>query len=200
LVFFVEPRRRTALIRNSDFYFVRLPGWSDRLLMSASNRPELFPSFLWLILLQEERSVYHSKEILRCSAELEPQFVKVNTMHMADESEHVDVGESLLEILWDQNRRWVRSLNSRLLAFILSEFCSTPKRSGVRVMRQLIQDCPDLQPRADELMNQFRALGKNSEFHRNLYSRTIVPKAFARLDRFSEFRKLGKSMPGYIPL
>ena len=188
------------LYANTDFYFVRMPAWSERVFMRASRRPELFPAFLWLILLQEERSVFHSNEILRHSGHLEPQFVKVNTMHMTDESEHVDLGEALLEILWDRNRRWVRSANARLLRFIISEFCAAPKRSGVRVIQQWIRECPELQPRSRKLLDQFRALGRDLNFHRNLYSRTIVPKAFARLDRFPEFRRLGQSMPGYVPL
>lgn len=190
----VEP----GLYRDGDFHFIRAPRWVERVARRAMDAPRCFPLFLWLILLQEERSVYYSKEILRQRKRLDPRFVEVNRLHMVDESAHVNVGEALLQALWDRNRAWVRAVNARLFAWVVGEFFGAPKRSGVNVVRELEREFPEIRPRLPEILDQVRALRSDPRFLRNQYSRTIVPKSFARFDRFPEFRGLGRVMPGYL--
>src|SRR5438045_2876207 len=83
--------------------------------MAIAAQPRLFPLFLWLALLQEERSLYYSKRCLARSAELEPQFVATHRAHLADEVGHVERDEELLDWLWPQVGPLLRFINVRLL-------------------------------------------------------------------------------------
>ena len=59
------------LYSTSDFYFVRAPrGWMA-IGNWVSRRPLFFPVFLWLMLLQEERSLYFARAFVREQASVE---------------------------------------------------------------------------------------------------------------------------------
>jgi hypothetical protein len=69
----------------------------------------------------------------------------------------------------------------------------------VRVVVQLVRECLELRELLPEMRRQLRALGRSESYHRSLYSRDIVPRTFARLDRAPEFRRLGRHLLGYRP-
>ena len=179
--------------------FVRPPSALSRILRKVLDWPALRPTFLWIALIQEERGTFFGEEVLRVSERLDPQMVDWQRRHLADETDHLSLGEALLPLYWDASPAWVRRLNGRLLRFVLREFLSAPKRSGVRVIEYLVKGCPELTPRKAELLSAMRALDRNARFHESLYSRKIVPRTFALFDRYVEFRNLGKSLWGYSP-
>ena len=191
--------RRCApeLYTGRDFHFVRVP----RLWMAASRwaveRPFLFPMFLWLMLLQEERSLFYSRSILRHREAIEPHFVKAHRLHMADEVGHVRWDEELLDALWHRARPLSRQVNAKLFAWMLDEFFSTPKRAQLRVAEALAGEFPELRGRLPEMKRQLLALSRDAGFRTSLYSREIVPRTFARLDATPEFRAL--EICGYQP-
>lgn len=163
------------------------------------NWGALRPMLLWIALIQEERGVYFSEEILRHSEQIDSRMVDWQREHMADETGHVSLGEELLPLYWDGSPQWVRRLSGGLLRLVLREFLSAPKRSGIHVIEYLVKECPELMPRRGALIEAMRALDHNPEFHESLYSRKIVPKTFRLFDRYPEFRDLGRSVRGYSP-
>ena len=179
------------LYSTSDFYFVRAPrGW-----MAIGNwvarRPLFFPLFLWLMLLQEERSLYFARAFVREQASLEPHFVETQRLHSEDEAGHVRMGEELIEMLWRDAAPYRRRINAGLFSWMLREFFNTPKRAQVRVVQELVREFPELRPRQTSMKDQMLALEHNVEFQMSLYSREIVPRTFARFDEWPEFRALG---------
>src|SRR6185295_2280360 len=80
--------RRAApeLYAGGDFHFIRVPRALVAVLRAATRRPRLFPLFLWLMLLQEERSLHYSGEYLRRRAEMEPAFLGAYRAHLVDEA------------------------------------------------------------------------------------------------------------------
>jgi len=140
-----------------------------------------------------------SFEVLRQSEQLDPRMVDWQRSHLADETNHLNLGEALLPLYWDAAPLWMRWLNGRLLRFVIREFLSAPKRSGVRVIEYLVKECPELTRRKAELLSAMRGLDRNPRFHESLYSRRIVPKTFALFDRYTEFHHLGKRLWGYSP-
>ncbi|MGH9723180.1 MAG: diiron oxygenase [Bryobacteraceae bacterium] len=188
-----EPERYAG----GDFYFIRVPRWGTAILRGSMRAPRLFPLYIWLMLLEEERSLYYSREILAHRTELDPRFVQVNTAHMQDEAEHVDVNERLLDLYWDRSHAWIRNANARLFEWLVDEYFNAPKRAGVAVVRELVGEFPDLGPRRDEMVSAIRALRSNDVFHRNQYSRAIVPRVFAHFDRRPEFKSIGRVLRGY---
>ncbi|HEY1661062.1 MAG TPA: diiron oxygenase [Verrucomicrobiae bacterium] len=184
---------------NGDFHFIRLPFLPSAFLQQWVKRAHRFPFFLWILLIQEERALFYAKEFLNQAADLEPKFVATQRRHLADEVGHVQWDEELLDWVWPQTgKRW-REINARLFSWMMGEYFTTPKRSGLRVVMQLVKEFPELKPRWPELHKQMLQLSGNQEFNSLSYSRTITPKAFARFDQWPEFRLLGKVLPGYSP-
>jgi hypothetical protein len=182
---------------NDEYIFMRRPSGSALLFRKLLDRPALRPALLWIALLQEERGTFFGEEVLRQSDRLDTRMVDWQRRHLADENDHLSLGEALLPLCWDASSSWTRWLNSRLLRFVLREFLSAPKRSGVRVIGQLVKERPELMPRKQELIRAMRALDRNPRFHESIYSRKIAPRTFALFDRYTEFLDLGKSLWGY---
>jgi hypothetical protein len=185
------------LYSRAEYVFVRPPSASSPIFRKLLNWSALRPTLLWIALIQEERGTFFGKEVLRQSEQLDPRMVDWQRRHLVDETDHLSLGEALLPLYWDASPPWMRRLNGRFLRFVLREFLSAPKRSGVRVIEYLVKERPELTPRKTELMSAMRELDRNPRFHESLYSRQIVPKTFALFDRYAEFGNLGKSLWGY---
>jgi hypothetical protein len=204
-----EERQHSAMFRRlnlrcapelydgGDHYFVQVA----KIWMAVSNwavaHPLLFPMFLWLMLVQEERSMYYSRVILRHREAIEPHFVQAHRLHLADEVGHVRWDEELLDALWQRAHPMLRKVNARLFAWMLAEFFAAPKRAQLRVVDELVCEFPGLRERRPEMRRQLLALSADDDFRTSLYSREIVPKTFARFDESPEFRVL--EICGYRP-
>lgn len=184
---------------NSDFHFIRLPPWTSICLRQAVARPRWFPFFLWVLLIQEERALFCAKEFLDQSNNLEPNFVATQRRHLADEIGHIHWDEELLDWLWPNIAKWRRKMNARFFAWMMREYFTTPKRSGLRVVAELVYEFPELTILWPNLRKQMLALSEHREFNLLCYSRAVTPKTFSRFDRWPEFNSPGKALLGYEP-
>ncbi len=187
------------LYARTDFHFLRLPPGGRAAFLAAARRPGLFPMFFWLMILQEDRSVYYSKEILRERDALEPHFVAAHKIHMADEAGHVKADEELLARYWAGAPAPLRRANAALLRWILGEFFNTPKRAGWRVVEWWARGFKDEAARLAEWRAELRALEHSEGYHAALYSRESAPAAFAGFDRWPELAGLGSALRAYRP-
>lgn len=192
--------RRCApwLYARGDHHFIRMPAVLLAVLGWAVRHPLLFPLFLWLMLLQEERSIFYSRTYLRHRGSLEPSFVAVHRRHVADEVGHVRWDEQLLDALWLRSSRLRRAVNARLFAWLLEEFFGAPKRGQLEVVAELVLEHPELGELAPKMRTELLALGDDEAFRASLYSRSIVPRTFARFDSAPELRRRG--LCGYRPM
>ena len=181
------------LYATCDFHFVRVPRPWMAVGNWASNRPSMFPMIVWLMLLQEERSLPYSRGFVRQQAVLEPHFVEVQRLHMADEADHVRLDEELIDALWAPAAPFLRRINARLFSWMLVEFFNTPRRAQLRVVDELVREFPALAPLRKEMRRQLLALSQDAQYQMSLYSRDIVPETFARFDEWPEFRSLAIS-------
>jgi hypothetical protein len=200
--FLAEEQRHTEMFRHLNqqcapqfydagyFYFIEPPrGWMA-LLSWATDHPRFFPMFLWLMLLQEERSLFYSGRVMAQRDELEPHFVKTHRTHLADEVGHVRWDEELIETLWQRANPFLRKVNAKLLGWMLGEFFNAPKRAQLNVIRELAREFPELIKLEPEMQRQLLALSEEGRYQTSLYSREIVPRAFARFDQSHEFQSL----------
>lgn len=210
-IFIAEERAHSSMFRAlnrrcwperyafSDFYFIRLSAVASFCLSRWVRHPGLFPFFIWLLLIQEERSLFCAREFLENTGELEPQFVAAQRRHLADEIGHIQWDELLLDWAWPRAGKLARRVNARLFAWMMGEYFTTPKRGGLRVVAELVREFPALHPLWPELREQLLQLAHHREFNLLCYSRTVTPKAFARFDRWPEYRSLGRVLLGYQP-
>jgi hypothetical protein len=189
----------SGIYSREDFYFIRVPRAAGRILEFTSKRPQWFAFLLWLMHLQEERALFFGRTYVKYADCLEPHFVEVQRKHLADEIGHVRWDEALLDWVWPETGWLLRRFNSRILGWMIGEYFSTPKRSAVRVLGELIKEFPDLQPCYSDFAAQLRELGSDSSYRRSLYCPDNVPNTFRRLDAWTEFKPLRGTMPGYVP-
>lgn len=191
--------RRSApgLYDGRDYHFIDIPAAWGAVLRWTVDRPLSFPLFLWLMLLQEERSLFYSKAYLRHRTSVEPSFVEAHRLHLVDEARHVHWDEELLDALWLRARPVVRTGNARIFAWMMEEFFGTPKRGQLAVLAELVRELPALRERQAEMRRQLLSLSRDEAYRSSLYSRQIVPRTFARFDRTPELR--GLSLCGYRP-
>lgn len=182
-----------------DFYFIQVPTVAAKILDAISKRPHWFPFVLWFAQLQEERALFFGRTFMNAADGLEPHFVAAQRKHLADEIGHVRWDEKLLEWVWPETGAWLRNINVRLLAWMMKEYFTKPKRAALRVVAALANEFPQLQSRLPEYCRQLRALENDPVFCRSLYSRANVPMTFKRFDAWPEFKSLVRAMPGYIP-
>jgi P-aminobenzoate N-oxygenase AurF len=178
------------LYADCDFFFVRVPGPGRALLEGMAGRPLFFSLFLWIMLIQEERSLFYSRTYLSHRGSLEPQFVQAHRRHLADEVWHVEWDEELIDVLAERSHPFLRRMNAKIFAWMLDEFFGTPKRAQLRVIGELARQVPELAPHYAEMRRQLLALAEDSEYRRSLYSPAIVPRFFARFEGAPELRGL----------
>jgi len=179
-----------------DFHFIRVPAASRRVLEAWVRHPGFFPFFLWLMLLEEERSLYYASQFAK-AADLEPNFVAAQKTHLADEAGHIQWDEKLLDWVWTQTGGWLRWLNARLFQWMVGDYFNMPKRGGLRVLDELAAEFPALRPELPVMRGQVLALAHNHDYHLSTYSRMITPRAFRRFDACPEFRSISKIFFGY---
>ncbi|TPW20738.1 MAG: Uncharacterized protein FD126_1384 [Elusimicrobia bacterium] len=187
------------LYAGGEFRFIRASGAARALLDAAARRPRLFPMFFWIMLLQEDRSLYYSREVLKDKDALEPRFVHVHRVHMADEAGHVKADDELLALFWAPVPAFWRRVNARLLRWVLAEFFTAPRRAGPRVIRAWASEFPDEAARLPYWLSALEDLEHSPEFQASLYSRAVVPAAFAGFDRWPELEGMAAAMPAYAP-
>jgi hypothetical protein len=176
--------------RAGHFYFIQPARAWMAALRWATEHPRLFPMFFWLMLLQEERSLFYSRRVIAQREELEPHFVKTHRTHLADEVGHVRWDEELIETLWHRANPVLRRVNAQLFDWMLREFFSAPKRAQLRVVHELTREFPALSALEPEMQRQLQALSLDRSYQRSLYSREIAPRTFARFDELPEFRSI----------
>jgi P-aminobenzoate N-oxygenase AurF len=191
--------RRCApqLYSAGDSHFIAVPPALKAILHWTTRRPRFFSLYIWLMLLQEERSLYYSAQYMRHKEALEPHFVAVYRAHLIDEAGHVRCDQDLLDHWWPRVPAHVRRINARLLAWMVREFFSVPRRGQLNVVDTLAWEFPELRDRVPELKRQMLSLAADERYQLSLYSREITPRCFARFDQWPEFRVLERAMPGY---
>jgi hypothetical protein len=188
-----------VIYANGDFYFVSVGWLPSACLRQWVSHAQWFPFFLWILLIQEERASFYAKEYLKSANDLEPNFVAAQRRHLADEVGHTQWDEELLDWIWPRTGSHWRRVNARLFSWMTAEYFTVPKRSGLRVVTELVKEFPALQPKWPEMRTQVLQLSQNQEFNHLSYSRSVTPKAFARFDQWPEFRSLGRILAGYRP-
>lgn len=182
-------------------HFVFIPSDPHVLSLGAwfAARPFAFPCWIWLMLLQEERSIHIARECLGEKI-LEPNFRSLHRRHMADEIDHVRWDTELIDRVWLPLPMWKRRLHAKMFGWLMREFFTVPKRAGKNVLNALIEEFPELYPLSEQLQCELAKLKFSVPYHGSLYSRETTPKAFALFDSLPEFKNIGKHLPAYHPM
>lgn len=184
----------------TDRYFSVLPRWTQAMFGVVGLLSAHMPFALWFLMAMEESAKTLAMDMVaRPSSEslgpLDEAFVRVHHEHLKDETRHLHIDailiERCLEQHWEAANAW---LFKRMLVGVVRP---TRSGSGVKVIRQLVRDMPELACRQDEMVDALMALRNNRNFQRSLFNRRIMPTTFRVFDRCSALENLGKEMVGY---
>ena len=158
---------------------------------------------LWYLMALEESSMAFARELSRNPqagplGEIDPGFAEVHIEHMKDEARHVHLDATLIDLCINRQPKWRRRTNAWLFQKMLSG-ATVPRRSGsgVKVIRQLVRDMPELQDREEEMIRAILDLKHNKAFQESLFNRKIMPMTFAMFDGTPELDDLETRMEGY---
>lgn len=184
-------------LEEGSYVFIPAGSRTRALTAAFARRPFLFPCWIWLMLIQEERSIAVARECLRDEHQMEPTFVALHRKHMADEVDHVRWDLQLVERVWLPLARWQRRLQARLFGAMMREFFTAPKRGGPAVLQALLAEFPELESLTSQLQGELAALANSRDYHATLYSREMTPRCFAWFDELPEFHDIGLSLLAY---
>ncbi len=171
----------------SPRYFIRNSSMEIAGLNWAVTHPRLFPMFLWLILILEERAMHCSRVFLAHEQNVAAPFFQVQRQHLADEVDHVRWDEQVIESIWPSLPLWLRRLNVRMMDGMLREFIVAPKRAAVRVLDELASRHPDLQPLLPRLKTELRELGQTRAFQQSIFCPPVTPRSERLMANYAEF-------------
>ena len=191
----VDPSR--FRLEEGNYVFIPMDARMRAVSTWFARRPFLFPCWIPLMLLLEERSIAVARECLRKENRLEPAFSQLHRKHLADEVDHVRWDLKLIERVWLPMPKWQRRLQARLFGAMMSEFFTVPKRGGKAVLQALIDEFPELKPNGVSLHRELGDLATSRAYHASLYSREFTPRAFALFDELPEFHDIGRNLLAY---
>lgn len=183
----VEPE----FYNNHDLYFARLSPIENLIFKTLPQIPGITLFLLWVVLMLEEFSTYVSRETLRYNQDnpgvLEPNFVAAHREHLRDEIVHVSVCANLIELQIQRSSKSVCRFNRRLLKLFMSEYLA-PKRGGIKVLRRLVKEFPELETLREPMTHCVRRQRQDKVIWEALHSPSAMPVNNELLNRFPMFR------------
>lgn len=186
-----------------DRFFSRLPLWTQAMFRFVGATARRWSFSLWYVIAMEEAALHLAREMeerpeTETLGPIDPAFAAVHLEHYKDELRHVQTEGRLVEQALEEQPAWRRRIDAILFKTMLGGV-TTPTRggSGVKVIRQLVREMPELQDREGEMIRAVLALRDDPAFQRSLFNRETMPTAFGLYDSIPELDTLGKRMPGY---
>lgn len=166
-------------------------GYIDRAMLAVlTSVPGLTIFLLWALLILEEFSTYISKQILKHDKQfpdaLEKNFVTAHREHLKDETRHVQICANLIIQLTDNASGANISLNQYLLKKFMCEYMA-PKRGGIRVVKKLVEEMPELLPLENVIVSDIRSQAQDRVIWDALRSPAAMPVSNGLFARFPGF-------------
>lgn len=191
------------LYRTRERYFSDLPWQSRALLATAGLLAGRFAFALWYLMAMEESSTALARDLGRnpvteTLGPLEPTFAAVHAEHLKDEVRHLQIDGMLIDLCLGSSGQGRRVLNATLFKTMLAAV-TRPTRagSGVKVIRELVRQMPELSWRESEMIDAVLALRDDRGYQTSLFNRKAMPLTFGVFDRTQEFHDLTNTMMGY---
>lgn len=192
-----------ALYERGERYFSDLP-WPTRALFGVVGLVAGRLAFaLWYLMAMEESSTALARDMARnpvteTLGEVEPTFAAIHREHLKDELRHLQIDGILIDVCLVRSSRAKRTLNAALFKSMLGAI-TRPTRagSGVKVIRELVRQMPELAWHEEAMIRAVLALKDDRTFQQSLFNRRAMPLTFGVFDGVREFANLSDAMVGY---
>jgi hypothetical protein len=192
-----------ALYDGRDRYFSDLSLPTRALFAAAGLVAGRLAFALWYLMAMEESSTALARDMARkpttdTLGEIEPTFAALHREHLKDELRHLQIDGILVDLCVARSGRVARVLNAALFKSMLGAVTRpTRSGSGIKVIRELVRQMPELSWREDQMIKAVLALRNDMSFQTSLFNRKAMPLTFGVFDRTPEFEGLGNAMVGY---
>jgi hypothetical protein len=179
-----------------DRVFSVVPFWGKAMFWSAAALAGQLSFALWYLMAMEESSLSFARDLMRrrdteTLGPLDEAFSAVHIEHMKDETRHIHVDAHLIRRTIGEASRLKRLLNAGLFQAMLRRALQpTRGGSGIKVIRQLVRDMPELQSQEARMISEVLALKDNVDFQSSLFNRQVMPKSFEIFDETVELARL----------
>lgn len=186
-----------------DRHFSRLPLWTRAMFWGAGLVASRLAFSLWYLMAMEESSMALARDMQRrphteTLGPLDEGFASVHLEHMKDEARHLHIDGMLIDLCVTPVSPARRAFNAKLFRAMLGGVTSPARGgSGVRVIRQLVRDMPELGWMEANMIHAVLALKHNKAYQLSLFNRGIMPVTFGVFDKTEELANLGERMAGY---
>ncbi len=170
---------RPEIYQDRDFDLLHAPRPAVLALRAVAGSLRWLPCLLWLQLIAEERALYFGRCYVEAAADLDPRFLAVQKLHLADEPGHIRRDEMFIRWLWPRCGPRLRRANAWILRYMLKEWFHLPKRSGWRVVERWLRQFPKLEKRRGEFRTAMDGLQDNQTYLRTLYPRRHLKRTLA---------------------
>lgn len=189
--------------KGRDRFFSILP-WQGRAMFHLAGALSRWFSFaLWYVIAMEEASLALARETAgqpetETLGRIDGGFAALYREHARDEERHLAVEGLLIGQALASAPPALRRADAALFVRMMRGV-TRPTRggSGVKVIRQLVRDMPELRDREEEMIAAVLALADNRAFQHSLFNRETMPVAFGWYDRIPELAGLEQRMPGH---
>lgn len=158
---------------------------------------------LWYLMAMEESCTALARDMMRSPVTetlgpLEPNFMAVHREHTKDEARHLHIDKLLIDICLGKASPAKRAVNARLFKAMLAAVTRPTRRgSGVKVIRQLVAEMPELSWKESEMVSAVLSLRRDIQFQSSLFNRRAMPMTFGLFDQAEELGDLSEAMVGY---
>jgi hypothetical protein len=166
-----------AMYETRERYFSDLP-WLTRALFAAAGLVAgRFAFALWYLMAMEESSTALARDLTRhpvtqTLGEIEPVFAALHREHLKDELRHLQIDGILLDLCMASCGRAARLLNATLFKSMLGAVTRpTRSGSGIKVIRELVRQMPELSFRKNQMIEEVLALRNDKAFQTSLFNR-----------------------------
>lgn len=183
--------------------FSRIPVWGNAMFRLVGLLANRMAFALWYVMALEESSMSLARSMERqpeteTLGPLDTAFTALHLQHMKDEARHVHIDGLLIDLCIGAEPSWRRRANARLFGAMLPGILRASRSgAGVKVVRQLVKDMPELRDREQELVAAVLSLNNSAAYRESLFNRQIMPVTFRLFDRTDELADLQRWMPGY---
>lgn len=179
---------------NFKFRFIRLSPVGRFLFSTLKRFPVLIPSWVWLAIFFEERTLMFSREYIRAnkvdSQKLDQLFYQVHYYHMIDEVRHVKLDEHLIKNYY----KTFGQIHSRFVAWVVYKFI---RRSvyPINMIQSCLKHIRMYQPHLitaeieEKIYSQATDLPQNKSFLEQNFSENAAPRTRHLMEQYSEFKQ-----------
>ncbi len=208
LVYFIEEEKKHSVIfkrllesarpdlyseKNFKHDLIRLNLFSRFITYGIRRFPALLPSWVWIAIFFEERTVLYSREYISAykkqSGNVDELFYQAHFFHMKDEVRHVKLDEHMIENFYKTFGSW----HAKLTAYVVQRFVQRsayPKKMMSYCIKNIKKEAPHLlTPELEnKIFEQLKQLSITDSFKQLNFGPEAAPRTRILMNQFPEFK------------